>query len=877
MSPKYLSLVICFFLLAGCMPLQRLAFKQYHQYESEQKQLKDVRISPPKSGDFRAHPDQIIDILHMDLDVRFNWTQHECIGKCKLKLKPYFYPTDSIVLDAGNMTFNQIQITDAQGENVQYLVQYDKKQLRLNLERKFHPDEQFMLELSYAAKPDSAPKGKGRAIRDDKGLYFINTDHKEAFQPMQLWTQGETECNSNWFPTIDKPHEKFTSTLTISAPSNMTILSNGILEDERIENGQLIQKWNNRKAMPAYLIMMAIGNFQITKDQLNGMEVSYYLEPDYHPFARQIFRNTSEMIDFFSGKLGVDYPWDKYAQVVVRDYVSGAMENTSATLHGESVQKNPRELVDANNEGIIAHELFHQWFGDLVTCESWGHLFLNEGFATYGEHLWLEYKYGVNASQRKSYETIRRYINYTRNNPDGPIADFNFKTPDDVFNTLTYQKGSRVLHLLRSIVGDEAFFLGLKNYLNKYALQSAEIDDFRQEMENVCGKDLRPFFQQWIYRGGHPVIDVRYTWNDSTELMAVQVEQLQDRDLGLFHFPLKFKVRQGNQVKFYQFDITRRKEIFYIKKSSPEKGELPLVFLDPDCTFLGEIRDNKSFFSHIQTYGFASSYAEKVRSLDALSSIQNQADTIRYTLLRALNDVDEDIRLKTLNWIDWKNENSYQRAEVDLINLTQIDPSPAVRAKAVEILGSRKRPEWLNHFKQLCNDSSYQVNGEALWAIYQIAPAEAYTLAASQAPEAKGHLSRKISEIFIASGNPQYIPHFIEKSPRIFGRQRAECINDLTKLLVKINLDSNYQQSLDFYRDKANNDHYPEVRKAALKGLGTMRKQYQTAADQSKSSDIKKMLTDKANIIRDYMGFIISARPDEWTKDILESAEINYP
>jgi hypothetical protein len=169
------------------------------------------------------------------------------------------------------------------------------------------------------------------------------------------------------------------------------------------------------------------------------------------------------------------------------------------------------------------------------------------------------------------------------------------------------------------------------------------------------------------------------------------------------------------------------------------------------------------------------------------------------------------------------------------------------------------------------------VNGEALWAIYQIAPAEAYTLAASQAPEAKGHLSRKISEIYIASGNPEYIPHFIEKSPRVFGRQRAECINDLTKLLVKINLDSNYQQSLDFYRDKANNDHYPEVRKAALKGLGTIRKQYQTAADQSKSSDIKKMLTDKANIIREYMGFIISARPDEWTPDVLESAEINYP
>jgi aminopeptidase N len=433
-------IILLISLIIACSPSRKTA-RYFKQKEAEQLQIKlhDVRITPTRKDDFRTTPRKIIDILHMDLAVQFNWENHTCIGKETLWLKPYFYETDSIILDAKNMIFDKIIVTDQHNNNIMYLTNYDKKNLHLKLEKKVSKYDTIKLELSYKANPDEKESHGSKAIKDDKGLYFVNTNKQEPFKPMQLWTQGETEANSCWFPTIDKPHEKFTSKLAMTVENQFTTLSNGLLINSTSEGNMRTDVWENKQPMSAYLTMMAVGNFIATKDQWNGKEVSYYLEPAYSPYARNIFKNTIEMMQYYSDRLGVTYPWDKYAQVVVRDYVSGAMENTSATLHGEFVQKNNRELIDADNDGIIAHELFHQWFGDLVTCESWSHLVLNEGFATYGEQLWLEHKLGKDAALQKSYNTINKYLNYAKNNSDDAIINFNYKDKEDMFNTITYQ------------------------------------------------------------------------------------------------------------------------------------------------------------------------------------------------------------------------------------------------------------------------------------------------------------------------------------------------------------------------------------------------------------------------------------------------------
>jgi aminopeptidase N len=758
------------FLLVSC-----LTPKEYNKFQKKQNaknnvNLNEVRINPStKSVAFRTF-NKSIDLIHMDLDVKFNWGLHECIGKASIQLKPYYYETDSIVLNAKNMIFGGIDISDQDGNKIQYLVDYNKEKLRLKLERKFTANEIINIVINYVAHPDEMEGQGSKAIRGEKGLYFINTDNSEKFQPIQLWTQGETEANSCWFPTVDIPDEKFTSTLTISANKELTILSNGELISSETNGNTITQKWNNPKPMPAYLIMMAIGNFQKTESSINNKEVSYYLEPEFSPHANSIFAHTTEMIDFYSSKLGVDYPWNKYAQVVVRDYVSGAMENTSATLHGEFVQKNPRELLDGGNEGIVSHELFHQWFGDLVTCKNWSHLVLNEGFASFGEQLWNEYKYGRNGGLKSAYNSMNKYLNYVSKNVDGPIVDFNYKSQEDMFNAITYQKGARVINLLRNELGDIAFFEGLKNYLTKYAYSNAEIDDLRNEFELLTGRDLNPFFQQWFYKGGHPEIEIRYSYNDSMKATQVVIEQIQPREIGVYNFPLQFRVTQGPQTKKYSFQISRRKEVFYVKKLNPDLSILPNIIVDPEGIFVGEIKDNCSVPQLLQTYNDgASNYIEKVRALDAMSKIQNQLDTIRSTISNAMHDENDDIRLKALEWYDWKIPNSINSLKQKLIDLSSNDKSSQVRARATEILGLSKDSQLVNHFKQLVSDSSYQVAGEALKAWYKLQPLDALHHIPNIENDAKGNLFNKIAAIYIQSKRPEDEVFFDENMDKVFG------------------------------------------------------------------------------------------------------------
>lgn len=883
-KPGILLTLFACFCFSSCLmyPGFRKSGKQNKSESGQTIQLDELKITPKRSDEFRSAPQKLIDIIHTDLEVSFNWGKHECIGKETMLLKPYFYETDSIVLDAKNMTFNEIVITDMNHEPLQYLTTYDKKNLRLKLERKIATQDSILLVMRYIAHPDEIDGSGGKAIRDDKGLYFINTDHSEPTKPVQLWTQGEVEANSCWFPTVDKPNEKFTIKLSITVNKDMTTLSNGMLISSTVNGIQKTDIWESKKPLPAYLVMMAVGDFKvtkdfltsagtesyqivsydtikiplndslnstrdsivkntktatrtITKDLLNGVEVSYYLEPAFSPYALNIFKNTPEMIDFFSAKLGVNYPWDKYAQVVVHDYVSGAMENASATLHNEFVQKNNRELLDGENDDIITHELFHQWFGDLVTCKSWSHLVLNEGFATYGEQLWLEYKYGRDAAQAKTNAALTRYVNHARDNNDDPIIQFNYKTPDDMFNTITYQKGSLVLNLLRTELGDEAFFLALKNYLKNYAYQNAEIDDLRRECEIVSGKDLRFFFNQWFYKGGHPSIELRYDYNDSTKLMAVTVEQKQSREVGLFKFPLKFKVNQGGVTRYFTFNIEKRIETFFVQKFDTENPEYPNVFVDPDVTFLGEIKDNKPFLNHIKSYLNATSFIEKYRSLKELNNVQSSIDTARSVVLSAITDPDPEIRAKAIGWVNWSDSKN-EIAKEWLVNLAKTDPFTKVRVAATKTLAGLQNALLFNTLVGLSNDSSYSVAAAALDGIYKIMPDEALRLCPQLARDARRDLFTRISIIYANKGSISDSTFFEKNMMKVLGRTRQGLIEDYADFCIRLNDDALFEKAIGTLTDRAFNDKNGFVRVTSINALQSlMQKQ------QSENANVKDM------------------------------------
>jgi aminopeptidase N len=865
---KHFLFIGFFFLLSSCATTNHIFIKK--KKFSNAIQLNDIKVSPKKNNFLLPAKSKEIDILHADIQVSFDWSKHACYGTETILFKPYFYDIDSIVLNAQNMIFSKVEVKNIQGEIIQNLISYDKKKLKIRLEKKYSNKDTLLITIHYTANPDEKEKGGSAAIKDDKGLYFINTNNKEPYKPTQLWTQGETESNSCWFPTIDNPNEKFTSTLTISVNKEMTILSNGEKTSTSIVGNIKTEKWENKLPMPAYLIMMAIGEFEVTIDSLDGKEVSYYLEKGYAPYARNIFKNTPEMISFFGEKLGFQYPWNKYAQVVVRDYVSGAMENTSATLHGDFVQKNNRQLIDASNDDIIAHELFHQWFGDLVTCKTWSHLLLNEGFATFGEQLWIEHKYGKDDALKKSHNRIQRYLNYTNKNSDDAIVHSNYKIQEDMFNVLTYQKGASVLNLLKNEIGEEAFFLGLKNYLTTYQFSNTEIDDLRKEFEKVTGRDLNFFFNQWFLKGGHPIIDVRYSYNDSTKLVQVTVEQVQKNDVGLFSFPLEFRVQQESKTKTFIFQIEKKKEIFYVEKLVEDAALYPNIIVDPNAVFIGEIKDNKSFFYQIITYNEASNYIEKVRSLKELSLVQQQNDSARFTLLSAINDVNDDIRLKALEWIDWKNAQNYLKTKEFLINLAEKDSSPNVRAEALEILADKREPFLLNLYLKLTEDSSYVVCANALDAVAKLIPEEGLRVAKIVEKDAKGKLFQRISTLYAEKGDSSNLVFFTKNLMHVFDRNRATLLDNYTQLIIKINTSEKFNEATNLLTSSAVDDENGYIRYAAIVNLNELNNHYSTQLKQNITNEMKSYFSNEHIFIREKIKLLINQEQDEYVLGLLK-------
>ena len=337
-----------------------------------------------------------------------------------------------LVLDAKGFDLLSVGLKeDGQIKPLKY--EYDSWKMTITLPREYTRSETIAIWVDYIAKPEELEAEGSSAITDAKGLYFINPLGEDRDKPQQIWTQGETESSSCWFPTIDSPNENMTQEISMTVNDRFVTLSNGrMVSSTPNGDGTRTDRWKQAKPHTPYLAMMAVGEYAVVNDRWNGMDVDYYVEPEYEPHARAIFGETPAMLKFYSDVLDYPYTWDKYSQVVVRDYVSGAMENTSATVHGEFLQRTDRELLDGDNEEIIAHELFHHWFGDLVTCESWSNLPLNESFATYGEYLWLEHRHGRDAADFHGNGQLRQYMMSAKQTGHVDLIRFAYDDKEDM-------------------------------------------------------------------------------------------------------------------------------------------------------------------------------------------------------------------------------------------------------------------------------------------------------------------------------------------------------------------------------------------------------------------------------------------------------------
>ncbi|MBC7507238.1 MAG: M1 family metallopeptidase [Ferruginibacter sp.] len=692
---------------------------------------------------YNAEYTRINNLVHTKLEVKFDYNKSWMYGKAWITLKPHFYSTGSLTLDAKGMDIKEVAIKKGI-LNVPLKYKYDSSQLNITLDKTYKGGENYTVYINYVARPNDLKAAGSAAITDAKGLYFINPTGADKDKPIQIWTQGETEANSVWMPTIDKPNQKSTEEIYMTVPAKYVTLSNGLLiSQQKNTDGSRTDYWKMDLPHAPYLFFMGVGDFAIVKDKYKTMAVDYYVEKKYESVARKIFGNTPEMIGFYEKILGVPYQWPKYAQIVGRDYVSGAMENTTATLHQESAYQNARQLVDGNSwEETIAHELFHHWFGDLVTAESWSNLTLNESFANYSEYLWDEYKHGKDAADQHNLEDMQGYLQSGSEKKD--LVRFKYADKEDMFDAVSYNKGGRILNMLRNYVGYDAFFKSLNNYLNTNKFKSGEAAQLRLAFEEVTGEDLNWFWNQWYFGSGHPKLKIDYLYNDAKGIAQVIIEQTQNTDK-VFRLPIAIDIYSGSSKARQKVWIENKIDTFTFSYTKHPD----LINTDADKILLCEKTDNKTAENFIYQFKFASNYVDRKEALDYFATREMKE------LALGLTDKYAGLRKQTIESLMDSKLATDDAVIKTIETIAAAETDNKTKAAALTFLGARGYSKYQPLFTKYINDSSYSVAGAALSGLIATDPASAYTAAKKYAADAKGALAEAILSSIIIQGNEE--------------------------------------------------------------------------------------------------------------------------
>lgn len=734
---------------------------------------------------YRATETVFTDLIHTKLEVSFDWQKSRMNGIATITAKPHFYPSDSLILDAKGMDILKVQM-DA--KDLSY--SYDSSFLKIKLNKTYTRNDKYTVSISYVAKPDERTTGGSAAITSDKGLYFINPKGEDKSKMPQIWTQGETEASSVWFPTIDSPNMKTTQEIFITVEDKYTTLSNGkMVSSKKNANGTRTDHWKQDLPHAPYLFMMGVGEFKIIKDSYTRpdgtkMEVNYYVEPEWEPYAKSIFGETPNMIKHFSQLLGYEYPWDKYNQIIVRDYVSGAMENTGAVIFGDYAYKTDRELLDGNDQSTIAHELFHHWFGDLVTAESWSNLPLNESFANYSQYLWDEHRFGLDEADYQAEIEADGYYQSAQMQGYHDLIWFDFDDKEQMFDGHSYNKGGRILHMLRNYLGDEAFFAGIKHYLNNNNYKAAEYHQLRLSFEEICGEDLNWFFDQWFLGSGHPVLEVKQTINEIKSTVTVTVDQNQSLELSpIYKLPLEIAVFDSNGKHIHKVVVDQLKQSFEL----PYSGTLKSVVFDNQQMLLAKIREEKPTDQYIFQYYNAQRY--KARKEGLLNGSKSKEQKGQQLILDALNDPFWSIRLIAIEKAVRLNEENKGKGLALIKDLAMNDANSQVRSSALNFLSGNMEGEAIEiiYADRLEKDQSYLVISTALKNLSKINPEKAMEKAKALENEKSSKMLAGVAQLYGAHGNKDKYAFFETalKGNRLQGFDQLGVMNSLTYFITR--------------------------------------------------------------------------------------------
>jgi len=661
-------------------------------------------------------------IPHLALFLQLDFERKSVSGIATLDFTRIAADASELKLDAVGFELESVRLNAGKGF-VDTPFDYDGDTLNVRgLERV----DSGKVEIRYRATPR-------------RGMYFLEPDAKVKNRPKQVWTQCQDEDARHFIPCHDKPHVKMTSELQVSVPNGFVALSNGELIESSTPAGKKPWTYHFRldKPHPSYLLTLVAGNFTIIDDRpadlgnFGQVPVRYYVPPARKKDTARSFGETPRMIELFSRLTGVPFPWQRYSQIVVSDFIFGGMENTTATTMYEHVLLDERAALDISSNDLVAHELAHQWFGDFVTCRDWSHAWLNEGFATFMEHVEREdrlgrdeYDYGV-SSDNDTYlhEASARYSR--------PIVCRDYAEPIDLFDRHLYEKGGLVLHMLRRELGDEAFWTGVRNYLEAHAYGVVETNDLQRALEKVSGRSLERFFDSWVYRPGHPELKVKVSWDDG--LLSISVKQAQKLgDTAEFHFELEVEIgtRSGG-VSRHKKSVSSANDTFVIALS-----ERPaFVAFDPDMRVLGELSFEAPTDMLRAQLSSATRAISRARAADSLSrrddpptiealgkSLSNKSEAwmVRAEAARALGKIRSDEAFTALAAQASADHPKVRRAVASALGnfktaeaakvlekRAKSDPSYLVEAEAVRALGRTRQTEQLPLIVSLLDRASW--------------------------------------------------------------------------------------------------------------------------------------------------------------------------
>src|SRR5271163_5161983 len=522
------------------------------------------RAFQPQHVEAKWARDRAANINHIKLEVALDFDAKKISGTATHRLSAITGPLERLEFDAAELDIKAVRA----GKEPAAFETSDGK-LKITLPRALAAGEEIEVAIDYAGQPR-------------RGLYFVGPDDGYPKKPRQAWTQGEDEDSRYWFPCYDYPNNRTTSEIIATVPEKFTAVSNGELIGTTSNAAAKTRTFHWRHDVPhsVYLMTLAAGEFTMIEERAGNTPVTYYVTPGREDDARRAFGNTPKMIQFFEKAIGVPYPYAKYAQVAVADFIFGGMENTSATTQTADTLHDARAHLDFSSDPLVAHELAHQWWGDLLTCRDWSHAWLNEGFATYFEALWCEENLGADEFAWNVRQDREAYLDEDANHYRRPIVCNRYRTPIELFDRHLYEKGSLVLHMLRRVTGDALFFKSLNLYCTRHRGANVITQDLQRAFEDTTGRNLDFFFDQWVYKEGHPELEISSSYDDKQKVASVTIKQTHKTSdtTPLFRFPLAIALMDadGNEVR-HQVEIKEKDNIFHLPAESAPKA----VRVDP--------------------------------------------------------------------------------------------------------------------------------------------------------------------------------------------------------------------------------------------------------------------------------------------------------